>query len=72
MRPVVLLALLALLALLVLVPVAALAQGPGPATGSLRPYWHVFVAYAAAWLLVLGWVAHIGRRLSRVESHLGE
>ncbi len=34
---------------------------------SLRPYWHVFVAYALAWVLILGWVVSIARRLARVE-----
>ena len=36
-----------------------------------RPYWHVFAAYAIVWLLVLGWVISIVRRLRRVEERLG-
>jgi len=36
-----------------------------------RPYWHVFAAYAIVWLLVLGWVISIVRRLRRVEDRLG-
>ncbi len=36
-----------------------------------RPYWHVFTAYAILWLLVLGWVISIVRRLRRVEERLG-
>ncbi len=36
-----------------------------------RAYWHVFVAYALVWLLVLGWVISIVRRLRRVEERLG-
>ncbi len=36
-----------------------------------RPYWHVFAAYAIVWLLVLGWVLSIVRRLRRVEERLG-
>jgi hypothetical protein len=39
---------------------------------SLRPYWHVFIAYSLAILLVLGWVVSIGRRLKNVEKRLGE
>ncbi len=35
-----------------------------------RPYWHVFAAYAIVWLLVLGWVILIVRRLRRVEERL--
>ena len=36
-----------------------------------RGYWHVFAAYAIVWLLVLGWVISIVRRLRRVEDRLG-
>lgn len=39
---------------------------------SLRPYWHVFIAYAIAIVMVLGWVISIGRRLKNVEEKLGE
>lgn len=47
-------------------------QGPGAnlASQSMRPYAHVFWAYALAWALVLGWVISIGRRWSRVEDDL--
>jgi CcmD family protein len=36
-----------------------------------RGYWHVFAAYAIVWILVLGWVISIVRRLRRVEERLG-
>ncbi len=36
-----------------------------------RAYWHVFAAYAVVWLLVLGWVISIVRRLRRIEERLG-
>ena len=36
-----------------------------------RAYWHVFAAYAVMWILVLGWVVSIVRRLRRVEDRLG-
>ncbi len=36
-----------------------------------RAYWHVFAAYAIVWLLVLGWVISIVRRLRRVEERVG-
>ncbi len=55
--------------LLVLPPGELLAQAGGPP--SFRPFWHVFVAYAIAWLLVLGWLISIARRLGRVEERLG-
>ena len=44
--------------------------GSTMATQSLRPYWHVFIAYAVVWLLVTGWVISIARRLSDVEKRL--
>jgi CcmD family protein len=46
----------------------------GTALGSQtlgRGYWHVFAAYAVVWILVLGWVISIVRRLRRVEERLG-
>ena len=46
----------------------------GTALGSQtlgRGYWHVFAAYATVWILVLGWVISIVRRLRRVEERLG-
>lgn len=56
----------------------AVAQQPGGLpqsslpTQSLRPYWHVFIAYTIAIVLVLGWVISIGRRLRDVEERLGQ
>ena len=35
---------------------------------SLRPYWYVFIAYALAWLLLLGWMFSIGRRMRGLEE----
>ncbi|MCY3705164.1 MAG: CcmD family protein [Gammaproteobacteria bacterium] len=35
---------------------------------SLRPYWYVFIAYAVAWLLLLGWMFSIGRRMRGLEE----
>ena len=37
-----------------------------------RPYWHVFIAYAIAWVLIFGWLMAIGSRLRRVEERLGK
>ena len=42
------------------------------ATQSLKPYWHVFIAYAIAIVMVFGWVVSIARRLARIEAQLGE
>ena len=44
--------------------------GAGLSGQSLRPYQFVFVAYAVAWLLVLGWVVAVARRLARVAKQL--
>jgi CcmD family protein len=35
---------------------------------SLRPYWYVFIAYSLAWVLLMGWVLSIGRRIRRLED----
>ena len=48
-----------------------LPQAGALAQQSLRPYWHVFIAYAIALVLVLGWVISIARRLGRLERRLG-
>ena len=42
------------------------------AAQSLRPYWHVFIAYAIAILLVMAWAGSIAKRLSDVERRLSE
>ena len=64
-----------LVAVAALLPQAAAAQtqATGLAGQTLgRGYWHVFLAYALAWALVLGWVVTIARRLARVEHRLDE
>lgn len=42
----------------------------GLGSQSLRPYHFLFFAYALAWILVLGWVISIGRRISRLSERL--
>lgn len=59
----------ALLALSTL-PLAGQVDSSTLAAQSLRPYWHVFAAYAVAWLLVFGWVFSVAWRLSRLERSL--
>lgn len=39
---------------------------------SLRPYWHVFIAYAIALGVMLVWVISIARRLSGIEARISE
>jgi hypothetical protein len=71
-------ALLTVLLLAVCAPLLGAQEIPGlPEPGalasqSLRPYWHVFLAYTVVLVLVLGWVISIGRRLRDVEERLGD
>lgn len=37
---------------------------------SLRPYWHVFVAYTIAIVMIGGWAISIARRLRQIEDRL--
>ncbi|MBI4540427.1 MAG: CcmD family protein [Gemmatimonadetes bacterium] len=60
----------ALLALAPLLEARATGQAPGLARQTLRPYWHVFIAYGLVWLIILGWVVSISRRLARLEREL--
>lgn len=46
------------------------AQSGSLGARSLRSYWHVFVAYGLAWLLVLGWVVSVFRRLGSVDRDM--
>lgn len=61
---------LPLAAFLLLCALEVSAQAPGGNLGaqSMRPYWHVFAAYAIAWLLIGGWIISISRRLSKLEK----
>jgi CcmD family protein len=65
-----------LAALVILLPDAGFAQGMADpsalANQSLRGYTHMFIAYAIAWAVVVGWVISIARRLARVERALKE
>jgi CcmD family protein len=37
---------------------------------SLRPYWHVFVAYTIVIVMIGGWAFSIARRLRNIEDRL--
>ena len=39
---------------------------------SLRPYWHVFAAYAIVVVLIGGWALSIARRLRSLEERLSD
>lgn len=47
---------------------AALPRYTPPRT--LRAYWHLFVAFALAWVLVFGYTLTIARRFGRIEKEL--
>lgn len=47
---------------------AALPRYTPPRT--LRAYWHLFVAFAVAWVLLFGYTVAIARRWSRLEREL--
>ena len=40
------------------------------ASQNLTGYTHMFLAYAIAWALILGWIVSIGRRMGRVRQEL--
>lgn len=44
--------------------------GQGLAGQSMQPYRFVFIAYAIAWILLLGWIVSVSRRLSRLSQRL--
>ena len=65
----------AVLMLLVFAGVVAAQESAFPQAASLgqqslKPYWHVFIAYAIAVVLILGWVISIARRLAALERRL--
>jgi CcmD family protein len=47
------------------------AQGSQTISG-MRDFWHVFIAFGIAWVLVFGWAVAIFRRLGRLETQLKE
>ena len=50
--------------------VPGLAQTPAASPLEMRHFWHVFIAYAIAWILIGGWLFTIVRRLRRLEDRL--
>ena len=49
-----------------------LPQGTRLAAQSLKPYWHVFIAYSVVILAVHGWVISMSLRLARLEAQLSD
>jgi len=37
---------------------------------TLRAYWHVFIAFTLAWVLLFGYALSLGRRFGKVEREL--
>ena len=55
--------------LVTLLPLSAGAQSEA-LVGSFRPYLHVLLAFAAAWLIIGAWVFRIGRKLDRLQRRM--
>lgn len=53
---------------LLLTPAVVAAQAADGGRGALRPYVHVLLAYAVAWILILLWVWWIARKLARLNN----
>jgi CcmD family protein len=52
--------------------VDALSAQGGQTISGMRDFWHVFVAFGIAWVLVFGWAVAIFRRVGRLEAQLRE
>lgn len=63
-------ALVALLFLLAGIVPELQAQASELGRQSLRPYWHVFIAYALVIVILGGWALSIGRRMRDLEKRL--
>ena len=66
-----LLAALAVAALIWSAPGGLIAQMPEATRLEMRHFWHVFIAYAVAWVILFAWILAILRRVRRVEEKLG-
>ena len=65
-----LLAALAMAVLLCSVPIDLIAQAPEATRLEMRHFWHVFIAYAVAWVILFAWIVSILRRFRRLEEKL--
>jgi CcmD family protein len=45
-------------------------EAPAPPR-TLRAYWHVWIAFSVAWILLFGYVLMLGRRFARLEAEVG-
>ena len=46
-------------------------QAPAPPR-TMRAYWHVFIAYALAWLFLFGYAISLGRRFRNLERDVDQ
>ena len=68
MSPLRIVLVLAVLGLTIVPDAMAQVSPDAMASQSLRPYAHVFAAYAIAWLLIGGWIISIHRRLGKLDT----
>lgn len=71
-RSLVLLALVTLAIGALGLPSGLAAQTPSATPLEMRHFWHVFIAYAIAWVVLAGWLWSIVRRLRRTEERLSQ
>ncbi len=66
---------LAAAAVLLLVIIGVLEAGASQASvtpaRAMRDFWYVFALFAVAWLVLLGWIFSIIRRIVRLERRSG-
>jgi CcmD family protein len=59
-------------AIFLLLPIGVGAQeGVFAPEVQMRHFWHVFIAYAIAWIFLFSWVVSILKRMKGVEERLG-
>lgn len=55
---------------LIVAPSEVWAQDAGAGAREMRHFWHVFIAFALAWIVIFGWIVSIVRKLRRLEDRL--
>ncbi len=53
-----------------LAPQGSAAEDPPLRRESTRDYWHVFLAFGCAWVLIFGYLVMMGRRFGQLEEEV--